>query len=254
MVFSRMEDFLERNIECFFNRKFSSSLQIAEIEKILDRLLLRHKKRLNRAIFVPDNFVITMSEADYTELNTPEVKRHLKLYLLKTVIAKDYFMAQKLTINILKSPKLKLGVCNIKATFNKAITVKNVSANTEEIAQGTIIVPSDGLNQLHKSVKIPQSLKFASLTIIEGPDKDSYLEIGDRQIHIGRREKNEFIVTDVNVSRLHAYIAFQNGRHIIHDANSLNGTFVNDKKINGFCLCPGDKIRIGNTCILYDLI
>ena len=35
MFFSRMENFLEKNIEGFFNRKFSSNLQMAEIEKII---------------------------------------------------------------------------------------------------------------------------------------------------------------------------------------------------------------------------
>ena len=254
MIFSRMEDFLEKNIEGFFNRKFSSQLQIPELQKMLDRVLMRRQKRLNRAIFVPDSFVITMSEADFTELNSAETKNQLKLYLCKAVIEKDFFMAHKLTLNILKSPDLKLGMCDIKASFSKPITVQSVSENTTELDQGTIIVPQDDLKQLVKSPRISQELKLASLTVIDGPDKDSYLEIGDRQVHIGRREKNEFIVTDPNVSRLHAYIAFENGRHILHDAGSLNGTYVNGRQITGFCLCPGDKIRLASTVILYELL
>ncbi|WP_407378169.1 FHA domain-containing protein [Megamonas funiformis] len=89
---------------------------------------------------------------------------------------------------------------------------------------------------------------------MEGPDKDSYLAFGCNQIHLGRRDKNEFLLTDVNVSRLHAYITFEHGRHILRDANSLNGTSVNDRPITNFCLCPGDIIQIGNTRIVYDLI
>lgn len=254
MFFSRMEDFLEKNIEGFFNRKFSSNLQLAEIEKILDRLLIRHKKRINRAIFVPDTFTITMSQKDYDELNTLQNLIELKLFLYKSVIIKDYFMKKKPVINILKSLDLKLGVCDIKATFSPDTQIQNtISANTEG-TQGTIIVPSNDRELFNKSPKINQELKFASLTILEGPDKDSYLEIGDKQIHIGRRDKNEFIITDINVSRLHAYITFENGRHILHDANSLNGTTVNDTKISSFCLCSGDKIQMGNTIIIYDIL
>lgn len=254
MFFSRMEDFLEKNIEGFFNRKFSSNLQLAEIEKILDRLLIRHKQRINRAIFVPDTFTLTMSQKDYAELNTPQNLIELKLFLYKSVIIKDYFMKKKPTINILKSLDLKLGVCDIKASFSPDTQIQSsVSTNTEG-TQGTIIVPTGSKELFTGSPKINQEMKFASLTITEGPDKDSYMEIGDKQIHIGRRDKNEFIITDINVSRLHAYITFENGRHILHDANSLNGTTVNDTKISSFCLCPGDKIQMGNTIIFYDIL
>lgn len=251
-----MEDFLEKNIEGFFNNKFSSNLQMAEIEKFIDRLLLRHKKQINRAIFVPDNFIITMSEADYKRLSTPEVFTHIKLFLYKSVILKDYFMAKKPTVDILKSPKLKLGVCEMKAKFSQEIIIPSRNKTTEtdfsdiEQTQGTIIAH----NMPKFTVDTPKEPNFASLTITEGPDKDSYLEFGTNQIHIGRRDKNEFIITDLNVSRLHAYITFENGRHILHDANSLNGTSVNGSRITGFCLCPGDKIKMGNTTILYDII
>lgn len=253
MFFSRMEDFLEKNIEGFFNRKFSSKLQLAEIEKILDRLLIRHKKRINRAIFVPDNFIITMSREDYAELNMPQTLIRLKLFLYKSVITKDYFMRKKPVIVILKSPDLKLGVCEVKTSFSTQAEIQN-TIDDDTGTQGTIVVPPNDRELFVKSPKINQELKFASLTITEGPDKDSYMEIGDKQIHIGRRDRNEFIITDINVSRLHAYITFENGRHILHDANSLNGTSVNDTRISSFCLCPGDKIQMGNTTIIYDII
>ena len=51
MFFSRMENFLEKNIEGFFNRKFSSNLQMAEIEKIIDRILIRQKKTCKSCYF-----------------------------------------------------------------------------------------------------------------------------------------------------------------------------------------------------------
>ena len=252
MVFSRMENFLEKNIEGFFNKKFSSSLQLVEIEKILDRILTRQKKRVNRAIFVPDEFTLTMSNNDFERLNNFDTKNALKLFLYKSVIERDYFMETLPIINILKSPKLKLGVCDIKAQFGKA--KKNTQETTDALEQGTIIVPNLNLKELTSENASCVEPNFASLTVIDGPDKDSYLEIGSSSIHIGRRDKNEFILTDVNVSRLHAYITFEHGRHILHDANSLNGTKVNDSAINRFCLCPGDIIRLGNTTLTYDLI
>lgn len=253
MFFSRMENFLEKNIEGFFNRKFSSSLQFAEIEKILERILTRQKKRVNRAIFVPNEFTITMSNDDFTRLNNEQTHQQLTLFLYKSVIQKDYFMETLPIIHILKSPRFKLGMCDINAIFSSDKTTTSNELDND-LAQGTIIVPNLDIKELTNSETKPKELTFASLTIIEGPDKDSYLEIGTNPIHLGRRDKNEFILTDVNVSRLHAYITFEHGRHILHDANSLNGTIVNDKPITNFCLYPGDIIRIGNTTIHYNLI
>ena len=254
MFFSRMENFLEKNIEGFFNRKFSSNLQMAEIEKIIDRILIRQKKRVNRAIFVPDKFTITMSDEDFKQLNNIETQNHLKLFLYKSVIQKDYFMETLPTIHIIKSPKFKLGVCEITAKFNSDKTSDTDNDNVNDLEQGTIIVPNLDIKEITNPSHKQQALNFASLTIIEGPDKDSYLAFGCNQIHLGRRDKNEFLLTDVNVSRLHAYITFEHGRHILRDANSLNGTAVNDRPITNFCLCPGDIIQIGNTRIVYDLI
>lgn len=252
MVFSRMENFLEKNIEGFFNKKFSSRLQLVEIEKILERIITRQKKRVNRAIFVPNEFTLTMSNNDFQQLNNAQTQNHLKLFLYKSVIEKDFFMETLPVIHILKSPDLKLGVCDIKAIFHSDKTT--TSKERDGLEQGTIIVPNLDIKELSSDTALPTELNFASLTVIDGPDKDSYLEIGSKPIHLGRRDKNEFILTDVNVSRLHAYITFEHGRHILHDANSLNGTKVNDSNINRFCLCPGDIIRLGNTTLTYDLI
>lgn len=221
MFFSRMENFLEKNIEGFFNRKFSSNLQMAEIEKIIDRILIRQKKRVNRAIFVPDKFTITMSDEDFNQLNNIETQNHLKLFLYKSVIQKDYFMETLPTIHIIKSPKFKLGVCEITAKFNSDKTSDTDNDNVNDLEQGTIIVPNLDIKEITNPSHKQQALNFASLTIIEGPDKDSYLAFGCNQIHLGRRDKNEFLLTDVNVSRLHAYITFEHGRHILRDANSL---------------------------------
>ena len=253
MFFSRVENFLEKNIEGFFNRKFSSSLQMAEIEKILERILIRQKKRVNRAIFVPNQFKITMNNEDFARLNNNATKDHLKLFLYKSLIEKDYFMETLPVINILKSPDFKLGVCEIQAFFANQDMDNSGTDKHNDLEQGTIIVPNIDLTEISKSTT-NQELKFASLKIIDGPDKDSYIEMGTKTVHLGRRDKNEFILTDVNVSRLHAYITFEHGRHILHDANSLNGTMVNDKPIANFCLCLGDTIRIGNSVIVYDLI
>ena len=46
------------------------------------------------------------------------------------------------TIHILKSPKFKLGVCEITAKFNSDKTSDTDNDNVNDLEQGTIIVPN----------------------------------------------------------------------------------------------------------------
>ena len=96
--------------------------------------------------------------------------------------------------------------------------------------------------------------KLAALSVLEGPDVDAYLEFGEDKIYIGRQDKNEFILTDVNASRLHAWVAYERHRHVLYDARSTNGTFVNDEAIEKVQLCHGDRVRIGSTLLKYEVI
>ena len=87
-----------------------------------------------------------------------------------------------------------------------------------------------------------------------GPDLDAYLEIGEKQVYIGRRDKNEFILTDTNASRLHAWISYEHHRHVLYDAQSTNGTFDEGRRIDSCRLQHGDTIRIGMTVLRYEVI
>jgi pSer/pThr/pTyr-binding forkhead associated (FHA) protein len=72
-------------------------------------------------------------------------------------------------------------------------------------------------------------------------------------VNIGRRESNELPLTDMNTSRLHAYVVFEEGGHTLYDARSLNGTYVNDHRVTRKRLKAGDRIKVGNTVILYEV-
>ena len=62
------------------------------------------------------------------------------------------------------------------------------------------------------------------------------------------REGTEIVVADPEVSRRHAAIREHQGGVAIEDLGSTNGTFVNDRKVQGVQpLSNGDEVRLGNT-------
>lgn len=76
-------------------------------------------------------------------------------------------------------------------------------------------------------------------------------ELGSARVNIGRIYENEIYIRDAKVSRLHAFIVYENNAHVIYDAQSTNGTYVNNKKIVSYSLKHGDNIKIGNAELTY---
>ncbi len=65
---------------------------------------------------------------------------------------------------------------------------------------------------------------------------------------MGRESSNSIIIPDINASRVHAEIRCEpTGAWIITDLGSLNGVFVNGRRIKSAPLRDADMIRIGTT-------
>jgi ABC-type multidrug transport system ATPase subunit len=69
---------------------------------------------------------------------------------------------------------------------------------------------------------------------------------------IGRAEDSDIVISDVLASRHHAYLAPSPGGMEIHDAQSINGTFVNGTRILSAPLTEGDVVTIGNVDLVFN--
>ncbi|MBK6698104.1 MAG: Flp pilus assembly complex ATPase component TadA [Myxococcales bacterium] len=67
------------------------------------------------------------------------------------------------------------------------------------------------------------------------------------EINIGRVQGNDLMLPKGNVSKHHARLLFRDGRFIVTDLKSTNGTYVNGRKIaQATIVREGDKIYIGD--------
>jgi ribosomal protein L40E len=71
------------------------------------------------------------------------------------------------------------------------------------------------------------------------------------RITIGRSPDCEIFLDDVTVSRKHAVIAKKDDDFRIEDEGSLNGTFVNKKRVEAADLENGDELQIGKYRLTY---
>jgi len=68
---------------------------------------------------------------------------------------------------------------------------------------------------------------------------------------IGRRPESEVFLDDVTVSRDHAVVVRRDGGFFAEDEGSLNGTFVNRRRIESKRLENGDEVQIGKYRLLF---
>ncbi|UEB26129.1 MULTISPECIES: ATP-binding cassette domain-containing protein [Mycobacterium] len=69
---------------------------------------------------------------------------------------------------------------------------------------------------------------------------------------IGRAEDSDIVISDVLASRHHAYLVPGPTGMEIHDAQSINGTFVNGTRILSAPLTDGDVVTIGNVDLVFN--
>ncbi|MGB6899314.1 MAG: FHA domain-containing protein, partial [Candidatus Acidiferrum sp.] len=89
------------------------------------------------------------------------------------------------------------------------------------------------------------SLMFEEKTVKEVP-------VGSRPVSIGRSPDNDLPVDNLAVSNYHARVYFEGQRLVVEDLDSLNGTFVNDLRVERATLHDGDSIWIGKHHIKVD--
>src|SRR5450432_4201608 len=67
------------------------------------------------------------------------------------------------------------------------------------------------------------------------------------EINVGRVQGNDLMLPKGNVSKHHARLLYRDGRFIVTDLKSTNGTYVNGRKISQATIVrEGDKIYIGD--------
>lgn len=89
------------------------------------------------------------------------------------------------------------------------------------------------------------SLMFEEKLVKEVP-------VGSKPISIGRSPDNDLPVDNLAVSNYHARVYFEAGRLVVEDLDSLNGTFVNDLRVERATLHDGDSIWVGKHRIKVD--
>jgi hypothetical protein len=71
------------------------------------------------------------------------------------------------------------------------------------------------------------------------------------RVEIGRSPESDVFLDDVTVSRSHAVLVKDESGYSIEDGGSLNGTYVNRRRVEKAKLEDGDEVQIGKYRLTY---
>lgn len=90
------------------------------------------------------------------------------------------------------------------------------------------------------------------LVVTRGPNSGSEFALEHVITNLGRHPESDVFLDDVTVSRRHAEIQRTPAGYVVRDVGSLNGTYLNQKMIDGDAsFSNGDEIQVGRFKLVF---
>lgn len=246
MSLLKLESLVKNNMRRFLNKYFHRELQPKNLFQAIEKEISESSQKISDEIISPNDFTLFLEEKNYGRLSSKRIIDALYETAERKIIKDDMFMDGELKIRIQKDKNLSEGELKIQSLF-----LTDNRTRQDENDSHTLVLER---KKFDAPLNLPKSHSIANLTVIEGVDKNLSLELTEKTIYIGRRQKSDLNLNDDKISRLHAFISYERHRHIFNDAGSLNGSFIDGDRLDRVYLLNGDKIKIGETLLLYEVM
>ena len=89
------------------------------------------------------------------------------------------------------------------------------------------------------------------LIVRAGAQTGAKFPLAEEITRLGRHPESEISLDDITVSRRHAQIERTPDGYVVSDAGSLNGTYVNQERVDRMLLRHGDELQIGKFRLVF---
>ena len=231
-----LERFLERLFERPGARLFDTGVAPATLARRIERAIDQERRSGAEGRVAPTRFEVAVDARAAEELaRVPDLEAELAAAALAHARRRGYVIPERPTVAIVASAGLERGAAAVRATFAGPIPLHDSAGP-----------PSD------RTLVHPLAAEAApsALLRISGPDGvERRLSVEGRPLGIGRGADNDLVVADPLLSRHHARIVPRNGRLVLSDLASRNGTRVNGRAVLEAVLGAGDRVELGGTTI-----
>jgi hypothetical protein len=231
-----LERFLERLFERPGARLFDVGVAPATLARRIERAIDQERRPGAEGPVAPTRFEVAVDARAAEELaRVPNLEGELAAAALAYARRRGYLIPERPSVAIVASAGLERGAATVRATFAGPIPFLDAAGPAID---RTIVHP-------FAAVVAPRAL----LRVV-GPDGvERRLAVEGRPLGIGRGADNEVVVADPLLSRHHARIVSRNGRLVLSDLASRNGTRVNGRVVLEAVLGAGDRVELGGTIV-----
>ena len=90
-----------------------------------------------------------------------------------------------------------------------------------------------------------------TLIVRSGPQAGDRFALSTGETRLGRHPDSEIMLDDITVSRRHAEVQRTAEGYMVADSGSLNGTYVNQERVERAALQHGDEVQIGKFRLVF---
>lgn len=234
---SRFERFVERLMERTFTRAAGSQLQPVEIGKALVRSMEAHQSVGVEGILVPNMYDVFLSPDDYEQFKDARISmaRNLEGHLGRTARQRGFRMVSRPKVMLRPDSEVRAGELLVEGHH------EDVERPIAQEAQHTALLP-----QVEAAAATPAVVSRPEIVF-----NDQTYAVFRSPTRLGRLPDNDIVLNDKRVSRHHAEVVQRDGRWMVRDAGSTNGTAVNGKVLSEAVLRGGDVISLGGLEVIW---
>jgi hypothetical protein len=231
-----LERFLERVFERPAARLFATGIAPATLARRIERAIDQERRPGAERPVAPTRFEVAVDAGAASELaRLPNLEGDLAAVALAHARRRGYLIPQRPSVAIVTSTGVTRGTAVVRATF------------AGPIPQFDHVAPAIDRTLVHPLASL---IAPSALLRVVGPDGvERRLPVEGRPLGIGRGADNDLVVADALLSRHHARIAPRNGRLVLTDLGSRNGTRVNGRAVREAALGAGDRVELGGTVV-----
>ena len=107
------------------------------------------------------------------------------------------------------------------------------------------VVSERELSPEHRALVADVPSGLGVLVAERGATAGSRFLLDGDAVSVGRHPSSDVLLDDITVSRRHASIAREPNGYRLADVGSLNGTYVNNARVDDVALRSGDTVQVG---------
>ena len=241
-----LERIMEEAVEGTVLRLFRPKLQPVQLAKAAARRMEEQQVVAPSGLAVPNSYAISLHPQDFERFARYQLalQRELEKYLATYARDRGWRPVSALTVSLAADSSVPVGRPRVVARMiDTALDAPSRADQMDVPLEQTVRQPRlSGPVPHHERDHLQAELMN---------ERGERFKLAGPVTTIGRALENDVVLADARVSRFHAELRHENGRVVLHDLGSTNGTRVADEPVEERELRDGETISLGGYRVTY---